>query len=100
MIHGGKVSSRAAKDILKKMLDTGMDPNKIMESENLTQVSDEGELQSIVEKVIGENPNAIADYKKGKKNALQFLVGKTMAALKGRGNPGILQKIIQIFLDR
>ncbi|OGY63127.1 MAG: glutaminyl-tRNA synthase (glutamine-hydrolyzing) subunit B [Candidatus Harrisonbacteria bacterium RIFCSPHIGHO2_01_FULL_44_13] len=98
LISVKKVSSRAAKDILRKMLETGLDPNQILQQENLSQVSGENELKSIVEKVVKENPNAAADYKKGKVNALQFLVGKAMAELKGRGNPEVLQKIFRTIL--
>ncbi len=89
-----KVSSRSAKDILAKMLETGLDPREIMKSENLSQVSDESSLRPLVEKIVSENPKAVEDFKKGKENALQFLVGKSMAALKGAGNPEVLKNIL------
>ena len=94
IISSGKVSSRGAKDILIKMAETGLDPRKILEQENLSQISDESQLRPTAEKVIAENPAAAADYKNGKSNALQFLVGKSMSALKGKGNPAALQKIL------
>ncbi|MEK7640676.1 MAG: Asp-tRNA(Asn)/Glu-tRNA(Gln) amidotransferase subunit GatB, partial [Patescibacteria group bacterium] len=90
-----KVSSRAAKDILVKMLETGLDPREIMKSENLSQVSDESSLRPLAEKIISENPKAVEDFRKGKQNALQFLVGKAMASLKGAGNPEVLHSIFQ-----
>lgn len=95
MVHSKKLSSRSAKDVLAKMLETGLDPRKIVEEESLGQVSDEAQLQTAAEKVIKENPTAVTDYKKGKTNALQFLVGKAMAELRGRGNPEILRKLIE-----
>ncbi|MEK7653726.1 MAG: Asp-tRNA(Asn)/Glu-tRNA(Gln) amidotransferase subunit GatB [Patescibacteria group bacterium] len=94
-----KVSSRAAKDILVKMLETGLDPREIMKSENLSQVSDESSLRPLAEKIVSENPKAVEDFKKGKQNALQFLLGKAMASLKGAGNPGVLQKIFRDVLE-
>ncbi|MDP1719206.1 MAG: Asp-tRNA(Asn)/Glu-tRNA(Gln) amidotransferase subunit GatB [bacterium] len=93
LIYKKEISSRAAKDILAKMLETGLDPREIMKSENLAQVSDEFSLRPLAEKIVSENPKAVEDFKKGKSNALQFLVGKAMAALKGGGNPTVLQKI-------
>ncbi len=95
MIAGGKINSRVAKDVLAKMFETGLDPNDIVEEGGLTQVSDVDALRAIVLKIIAENPKAIEDYKKGKEAALQFLVGKSMAALKGRGNPEVLKKVIK-----
>ncbi len=95
MISHNKVSSRSAKDILKKMFETGEDPHNLLSSLGLEQVSDENELKLLAHKILAENPRAIEDFKKGKENALQFLVGRAMGALKGKGNPGILQKIFR-----
>ncbi len=94
-ISAGKVSSRTAKDVLAKMFETGLDPRAIVEEGGLTQVSDVEALRAAVLAVIAANPDAVADYKKGKENAIQFLVGKAMAELKGRGNPEVLRKLIK-----
>ena len=75
------------------MQETGGDPHEIVKNEGLHQVSGEEDLQSTVKKILEMNPNAITDYKKGKQNALQFLIGKAMAELKGRGNPEVLRKL-------
>ncbi len=95
LISHDKVSSRTAKDILVKMFETGGDPHEILKDQGLHQISDEGELTVLAQKIIVEHPAAVADFKKGKENALQFLVGKAMAALKGKGNPSVLQKIFR-----
>ncbi len=98
LINNGKLSSRAAKDILKKMLQTGSDPREILQVENLEQVSDQQTLEIIATGVLQANPKAIEDYKKGKTASLQFLVGKAMAQLKGKGNPTVLQEIFKKLL--
>ena len=95
LIIAGTVSSRVAKDLLKKMQDSGLDPREIVKQEGLEQVSGGEELESMVKKILEENPGAVADYKKGKTNALQFLVGKAMSALRGRGNPEVLRKMFE-----
>ena len=95
MISSGKLSSRSAKDILRKMNNTGSDPREIVASEGLEQISGGGELEAVVDKILVENPQAVADFKKGKTASLQFLVGKSMAALKGRGNPGVLVELFK-----
>ena len=93
MISGKEISSRTGKDLLLKMLESGVDPRTLVENEGLSQVSGEEELMIIVKKILENNPAAVSDYKKGKLNSLQFLVGKAMAELKGRGNPEILKKL-------
>lgn len=90
------VNSATAKAIIPEMYVSGLDPEDIIKKGGLGQVSDEAELKQIVERVIQENPKAVDDYKKGKENALQFMIGQAMAKLKGKGNPDILRKL---FLD-
>jgi len=95
LIEEGKVSSAAAKQVLKEMFATGGDPSQIIEEKGLAQVSDTGSLESIAKEVIAQNPKAVEDYNKGKENALQFLVGKLMAASKGSANPGVAREVLE-----
>ena len=95
LIAKGDLSSRMAKDILKEMSLTGLDPNKIIEKGGLKQISGDDELRPTLEKIVKENPEAILNYKNGKETALQFLIGQAMAKLKGRGNPDALKKILE-----
>ena len=95
MISKNEISSRTAKDLLAKMAESGVDPRTLVENEGLQQVSGESELGEIVKKIISENSKAVEDYKSGKTTAIQFLVGKAMAALRGRGNPEILKNLFQ-----
>lgn len=98
MIFKKEISSRVAKDLIVRMIDTGLDPREIVKNEGLGQISDQGGLEETVKKIISANPKAVEDYKAGKTNALQFLVGKAMAELKGRGNPGVLRTLFDEML--
>lgn len=98
LIYKNEISSRTAKDVLAKMFETGIDPRQVVESEGLTQVSDESQLKETASKIIADNPSAVEDFKKGKENALQFLVGRAMKELRGSGNPQVLQKIFKDLL--
>ena len=100
LISKSEISSRSAKDILREMFLTGFDPRQIIEQKGLKQISDEESLKKIIEEIIKENPKAIEDYKKGKENALQFLIGCAMAKLKGKGNPDILRKLFVDYLSK
>ena len=95
LIVKGKISSRVAKDVLRKMNDSGLDPREIVKEKGLEQVFDEDEIKKVIIEVIDKNQKAAEDYKKGKENVLQFLIGQAMAKLKGRGNPEILKKIFK-----
>ena len=95
LVIKSEISSRIAKDLIKDMHLTGNDPRQIIEEKGLGQVSDEGIIKKAVEEIIAENPTAANDYRQGNENVLQFLIGKSMAKLKGRGNPEKIKKIIK-----
>ncbi len=94
LIVEGKIASRQAKDILRKMYTKRIDADFILYNENLHTVSDESELARAVGETMADHPMAVADFKKGKTASLEFLVGKTMAKLRGRGNPEVIRGII------
>ncbi|MBU1136865.1 Asp-tRNA(Asn)/Glu-tRNA(Gln) amidotransferase subunit GatB, partial [Patescibacteria group bacterium] len=94
MIEQKEISSSAAQAVLKEMFETGADPSHIVEDKQLTQVSGKDELNKIVKKVIGENQKSVNDYKAGKANALQFLVGQAMKASQGKANPEVVSEIL------
>jgi len=89
------LSSRAAKDILKEMFERGVDPENILKEKSLDQKIGEELLNKTIEDIIKENSKAVADYRKGQENALQFLTGQAMAKLKGRANPEKLKEIFK-----
>ncbi len=93
LIQSGKCSSRMAKDILAKMLALGDDPEEIMQSEGLSLISDDSAILEIVREVIEKNAKAVGEYKAGKENALQFLVGQGMAKSKGQADPNKLREL-------
>ena len=89
------ISSRGAKDVLKIMFEQGGDPEEIVKEKGLAQTSDDSFIKNIVEEVIKNNPTVAEDFKKGKENALQFLVGQGMKFSGGKANPGVLQKLLK-----
>jgi aspartyl-tRNA(Asn)/glutamyl-tRNA(Gln) amidotransferase subunit B len=90
----GDISSSGAQEVLKEMFGTGGDPSQIVESKNLKQMTDTGEMDAIIDKIIKNNPQPVEDYKKGKGTALQFLIGLAMKESKGKVNPNIAKEII------
>ena len=94
LIDKGTISSKIAKEVFEVMCEEGKDPEKIVEEKGLVQISDEGAIKEVVDKIIAANPQSVVDYKAGKDRALGFLVGQCMKEMKGKGNPQILNKLI------
>ena len=88
-----------AKDVFAVMFDEVIDPESYVKEHGLGQVSDEGELRSVVEQILADNPQSVADYKRGKAKAMGFLVGQTMKAMKGKANPGMVNQILKELLN-
>jgi len=98
-IESGKISNRLAKDIFEDMCETGKDPNLIIEEKDLSQISDEGEIEKLVDEVLVSNPENIEKYKNGKTKLLGFFVGEVMKLSKGKANPSTLNKLLKKKLD-
>ncbi len=95
IIGEGKISSSGAQTVLAEMYATGGDPSQIIEAKNLIQVNDAGELEKIVDVVLGKNEKSIVDYKAGKENALKFLIGQVMKESRGKANPQMAEKLLR-----
>jgi aspartyl-tRNA(Asn)/glutamyl-tRNA(Gln) amidotransferase subunit B len=81
--------------MLVEMFKTGGDPSNILDEKGLEQVSDESEIEKIIDEVIKNNPKSVEDYKSGKEVALKFLVGQTMKESKGKANPQVVGEILK-----
>lgn len=95
LIDEGTLSSRLAKDILLKMSETGEDPRILIKDGAIRIIGGEDELIPVVEEILSENPKAIEDFKKGKMNSVQFLVGKGMVKTKGQADPDVLRGLFE-----
>ena len=96
MIKKDVISSRAAKDILSMMFsgDTRL-PSEIAEKEKLFQQNDSNELQKIIQEAIEENKEVFQEYKNGKEQSLQYLIGQVMKKTRGAANPKVVSDAIK-----
>jgi len=94
LVKNGAISARTGKDVFKEMFESGKSAEEIIKEKDLSQVSDEGELSAIVEKVIAENAGPADDFRNGKEKALGFLVGQVMRQTKGKANPAVVNKLL------
>ena len=100
LIYQGEISSKIAKTILAEMFSSGADPSHIIKEKGLAQITDEKEIEKIIKEVISKNKKAVEDYKKGKENAFQYLIGQIMAQTKGKANPQIVRSVLSKLLTK
>ena len=98
LTESGIINSSVAKAVFEKIFTQDIEPGRYVEEQGLGNVSDEGELLKVLQKVIAENPRAVVDYKGGKEKALGALVGQTMKAMKGKADPGMVHKKLRELL--
>lgn len=99
LIADGTISGKIAKNLIVDVFETGNDPKSLVAEKGLVQITDTAELESIIEQVLADNPGPVSDYRGGKQNAVGFLVGQTMKATKGKGNPKLVNEILRKALD-
>ncbi len=99
LIEKATISGKIAKDVLVEVCFTGKDPESVVKEKGLVQITDESALIKAAEEVLAANPGPVEDYRKGKKNAIGFLVGQLMKATRGKANPGLANDILRKLLD-
>ena len=98
LADSGAVTNTVAKEVFELIFKEDIDPDKYVEEKGLKTVNDEGELRAVVEQILKDNPQSVEDYHNGKEKAMGFLVGQTMKAMKGKANPGLVNKLLKELL--
>lgn len=93
------INSSVAKEVFEKIFSEDVDPEVYVEEHGLKMVNDEGALEEVLKKVIADNPQAAEDYRGGKEKALGALVGQTMKAMKGKADPGLVNRKLREMIN-
>ncbi len=99
MINENKINGKIAKEVFPKMAISGEAASVIVDREGLAQMSDEGELEKIVEEVIARSAKQVEQYKGGKTTVIGYFVGQVMKATRGQADPGAVNKLLKSKLD-
>ena len=99
LIKAGTISANIAKEVFDKMVENNESAKIIVEREKLIQVSDDSELEQIIQTVISENPNEVERYRRGAKNLFAFFMGQVMKKTKGKANPSVANNLLRKTLD-
>ena len=95
LVIDNKLSQANAKKIIYRAIAEGVDPLKIIEQENLSQIDDENLIIKLVNETFDENPNVVKEFKEGKVWVANFFVGQVMKKTKGQANPNKTLEIIK-----
>ena len=99
LIADGAISGRIAKDVFAEMFETGKEAAAIVEAKGLRQVSDEGAIEAVVDRVIAENPAQAEQCRAGNQKLAGWFVGQVMCATQGKANPKLVNDILRIKLS-
>ncbi|MDO9447283.1 MAG: Asp-tRNA(Asn)/Glu-tRNA(Gln) amidotransferase subunit GatB, partial [Candidatus Nitrotoga sp.] len=94
-IADGTISNAAAKEVFKILWSDGGNPDTIIETKGLKQMSDVGAMEAMVDEIIAANPAQVAEYRSGKEKVFGFFVGLAMKASKGKANPAQMNEILK-----
>lgn len=99
LIGDETISGKIAKSVFQEMVDAGGRPREIVEKKGLLQISDEGAIVALVDRVLQASPAQVAEYVAGKEKVYGFFVGQIMRESQGKMNPGLVNKILRERLD-
>ncbi|CAN5543773.1 Asp-tRNA(Asn)/Glu-tRNA(Gln) amidotransferase subunit GatB [soil metagenome] len=98
LLQRDQITGRAAKELLPLLVDGG-DPLQVARESNLLQLNDRDEIRAAAEATVADHPEAVADYRSGKKAAIGRLIGETIKRTNGRGRPDVVRQVLEELLD-
>lgn len=99
LIATKKLSKNAALTVLEEMLMSGADPSHIMEEQELGRIEDTEEINTIVERILEQNPDEVVRYLEGEEQLLKFFIGMVMKATEGTADPKLTRNILVAQLE-
>lgn len=95
MVDSGEINRNAGKKVLIAVVEDNVDPVEYVKAQGLDKKFDSSAIDSVIDKVIADNPKAVEDFKGGKVKALQALFGACMKELRGAGDPSVIKEILE-----
>ena len=99
LVESGRISGKMAKDVFAEMMAKGGSPQAIVKDMGLEQVSDEGELATVLQEIFDANPKEVEGFKAGKTKLMGFFVGQVMKRTKGQANPQLVNQLVKKMLE-
>ena len=99
LTDSGEINSTVAKEVFEQIFKDDVDPVEYVEAHGLKSENDESALLAAAKEILAANPQAVSDFKKGKKKAMGALVGQMMKVTKGKANPAVINRILTQLLS-
>ena len=94
-INDKTISGKIAKQVFEILWQSTASADDIIAEQGLTQISDTGAIETIIDKIIADNPNQVEQYRSGKDKMFAFFVGQVMKAMQGKANPAEVNKMLK-----
>ena len=98
MVADGTLSGKMAKEVFEAMTTSGKDAKTIVAEKGLGQISDAGELEGIITRLVAANPGPAEEFRQGREKVLGFFVGQVMKETKGQANPAMVNELLRKYL--
>ena len=95
LLDAGTIGGPGAKQVVEEVFRTGAEPAGVVQAKGLAQVSDEGAIEAVVDRVLAASPAEVEKHRSGKKNLTGFFVGAVMKELRGKGNPAVVNALLK-----
>jgi len=95
MVDEGTISGKIAKKVFEEMYQSGKGPAEIVKKRGLEQVSDEGELDTVIDSILSTHAKQVEEYHQGKEKLFGFFVGEVMKATRGKANPKMVNELLR-----
>ena len=100
LITDGTINGKIAKDVFETMVETGDEPEDIVEKKGLKQVTDTGVIDTAIDDIMTKHADKVAEYRSGKDKLFGFFVGQVMKETKGKANPALVNEALKATLDQ
>ncbi len=94
LIDQGTISGSIAKKVFEELWQNDKEPAAIVTEQGLAQVSDSGAIEAVIDQILAANQGQVEEYRSGKEKVFGFFVGQVMKAMKGKGNPALINELL------
>ena len=95
MLEKKKITYNVAQRILEELAVNDIDVKRYVEDHNLSALSDSNILEKYCKEAVAENPKAVDDYRSGKEESLNFLLGQVMRKSRGKADPNEVKEMLK-----
>ena len=95
LIENSTISGKLAKIVFDEMFYNRKKPKKIIKQKGLIQITDSGEIENVITKVLSQNVDKVNEYKSGKEKLYGYFIGQIMQETKGKANPKLVNEILK-----